>query len=426
MSLITDNPYFSAGFGLIGVGASLAILRRGVTSLSSFIRRRLVCSLELNSRDPLFNQVLTILSKRIDSNGLLLNSSHFIASWNTKIGSFLLYPGQGTHFIKYNGKIIKVERNRERAPLEVTSPFETLTLSWIDSHPRSTAKTLATEILKDAKQLSDEAERGKLLIYTNFANEWRAFGSPRRKRPIESVILSEDKKELLLEDLRKFLTNSKWYYDRGIPYRRGYLLYGPPGGGKSSLIHAIASHLEYGICLLNLAGDSIMTDDRLQHLLHSIPDKTFILLEDIDAAMANPNENRAISSSSRLSLSGLLNAIDGVAAAEERVIFMTTNYQNRLDPALIRPGRIDFSLELSQATKDQAVSMFARFYPDSYELKCHFEKAFEEKTLPFSPAEIQGIFIKHQCDPMKAISEVKRKNGSQDLGNPEQLIANCQ
>ena len=401
MNVFSDNPYFSAGFGLIGVGAGLAILRRGVTHLSSFVRRRLVCSLELNSRDPLFNQVLANLSKRIDNSGRFLNANHFMASWNNKHGSFLLHPGQGTHLISYYGKIIKVERNRERAPLEVTSPFETLTLSWIDSFPRSTAKTLASEILREAKQLSEEAERGKLLVYTNFANEWRVFGSPRRKRPLESVILSEGKKELLLEDLKKFLANSKWYYDRGVPYRRGYLLFGPPGGGKSSLIQALASHLDYGICLLNLAGDLVMTDDRLHHLLHSIPDKTFILLEDIDAAMASPMGDRAIPSSNRLSLSGLLNAIDGVAAAEERIIFMTTNYHKKLDPALIRPGRMDFSLELSHATRDQVVTMFSRFYPNSFELSNFLGKAFDDSNRSFSPAEIQGIFIRTSIRPLE-------------------------
>jgi mitochondrial chaperone BCS1 len=410
LSLITDNPYFSAGFGLIGVGAGLAALRRGATHLTSFIRRKFICSLEITSRDPLFNQVLSILSKRDNADGFLCNSPHFMAGWNTKQASFSLQPGQGSHFVRYNGKIFKVERNRERAPLEVSNPFETLTLSWIDSYPKSSARRRANELLEEAKQLSQERDRGKFLVYSNFANEWRLFGNSQRKRSLESVILPEGKKELLLNDLLKFLANSKWYYERGIPYRRGYLLYGPPGGGKSSLIQALASHLDYGVCLLNLAGDTVISDDRLQHLLHSIPEKSFILLEDIDAVMANPLEPRSLNSPHRLSLSGLLNAIDGVAAAEERIIFMTTNYHKRLDAALIRPGRIDFSLELPFATNEQATAMFLRFYPHSRDLFALFEKAIIESSHSYSPAEIQGIFIKYQNEPMNAISEVANRN----------------
>ena len=224
------------------------------------------------------------------------------------------------------------------------------------------------------------------MIYTSFANEWRAFGNPRRKRPLESVVLPSGQLEAILKDLNEFLGSSKWYYERGIPYRRGYLLHGPPGGGKSSLIQALASHLDYGLCMMSLAGDSVMTDDRLQHLMHAVPDRCLLLLEDIDAATSlNRNTNNPMG---RLTLSGLLNAIDGVAAAEERIIFMTTNHPEKLDPALVRPGRIDFTMELGKATPEQAQRMFHRFYG--------IDVSPELFPNELSPAEIQGIFIRHQ------------------------------
>jgi chaperone BCS1 len=69
----------------------------------------------------------------------------------------------------------------------------------------------------------------------------------------------------------------------GIPYRRGYLLYGPPGSGKSSFIQALAGELGYNICLLNLS-ERGLTDDRLNHLLSNTPERSILLLEDIDAA----------------------------------------------------------------------------------------------------------------------------------------------
>jgi chaperone BCS1 len=75
---------------------------------------------------------------------------------------------------------------------------------------------------------------------TSLVNEWRLFGRPRRKRPLNSVILDKGIMENLINDVDRFVSRPKWYIDRGIPYRRGYLLYGPPGSGKTSAIMALA------------------------------------------------------------------------------------------------------------------------------------------------------------------------------------------
>ncbi|CAG8620823.1 7200_t:CDS:2, partial [Dentiscutata heterogama] len=192
--------------------------------------------------------------------------------------------------------------------------------------------------------------------------------------------------------------DGNWYNERGIPYRRGYLLYGPPGSGKSSFIQALAGELEYNICILNLS-EIGLTDDRLNHLLSNAPERSIMLLEDIDATFTQKREAQGYGSS--VTLSGLLNALDGVAASEERIIFMTTNYVDRLQPALIRPGRVDFKEHLDVASDYQIRTMFLRFYENKTELAEKFVEKVRGKGI--STAQLQGHFVFWKDDPLGAV-----------------------
>ena len=147
----------------------------------------------------------------------------------------------------------------------------------------------------------------------------------------------------------------------GIPYRRGYLLHGPPGSGKSSYIQALAGALNYDICVLNLS-ERGLADDKLIHLLSNTPERSFVLIEDIDAAFNKRVQTSEDGYQSSVTFSGFLNALDGVASGEERIIFMTTNHSERLDPALIRPGRVDLAVLIDDASPKQARRLFERFY----------------------------------------------------------------
>lgn len=183
-----------------------------------------------------------------------------------------------------------------------------------------------------ARQLALKQHEGKTVMYTAMGSEWRPFGHPRKRRPLLSVVLDRGINERILEDIKDFIGNPSWYTERGIPYRRGYLLYGPPGCGKSSYITALAGEMEYGICVLNLS-ERGLSDDRLNHLLSVAPQQTFILLEDIDAAFLSredtPQQKAAYEGLNRVTFSGLLNCLDGVASTEARIVFMTTNYIER-------------------------------------------------------------------------------------------------
>jgi chaperone BCS1 len=138
--------------------------------------------------------------------------------------------------------------------LTTGSPWETIMLTTL-----SRDRDIFTALLKEAQQMAIAKQEGKTVIYTSYGPEWRPFGMPRKRRLLDSVILDDGIKERIVEDVKAFIGSGKWYNDRGeqaliyatlvlqpanpvpgIPYRRGYLLYGPPGSGKSSFIQSLA------------------------------------------------------------------------------------------------------------------------------------------------------------------------------------------
>lgn len=125
---------------------------------------------------------------------------------------------------------------------------------------------------------------------------------------------------------------------------------------------ALAGALGLEIYVITLSSPT-MTDETLRQLLNTAGTKSILLLEDVDAAFVDRTA-AAGAASSRLTFSGLLNAIDGVAAQEGRLLFMTTNHIERLNNALIRPGRVDVRCCLGPATRQQARDLFVSFYRD--------------------------------------------------------------
>lgn len=273
-------------------------------------------------------------------------------------------------------------------------------------------------------------EEGKTQIYRCMYGSWQNMNTPKRKRPLASVVLEEGVAERIIKDLEEFSRSGKWYYDRGIPYRRGYLLHGPPGTGKSSFCMALAGHFDLNICVCNLS-DKSLNDETFNQLLANVNPDSIILLEDVDAAFvdrdtvveADANKSTAFDGMNRLTFSGFLNALDGVCSGEGRILFMTTNYVDRLDRALLRPGRIDVKEKIGHATRPQLEKIYAHFYADeSRENAVRFADAAMKVSTELSLAQVQGLFLLHKHAPEQVFHnlhllarEVKDKNDLKNL-----------
>ncbi|PPQ68406.1 hypothetical protein CVT26_006077 [Gymnopilus dilepis] len=302
------------------------------------------------------------------------------------------------HHLWYRGHWVRVTRIIRQGQGYYSRREEALELCILARDHR-----VLNQLLLDAKKCYQAAQQGTISIYTSDTdNSWRHIAS-RPKRPLNSIVLDPGIKDLLIEDARDFLASKSWYAARGIPFRRGYLLYGAPGSGKTSIIHSLAGELGLDVYIVSLSR-SLLDDAALSELISELPGEQIILqpierqyslspsercialMEDIDAAFSqtlkrNLDEEDAATKSSkeekgkaqgqgqatsRVSLSGLLNALDGVGAQEGRILFATTNKYSSLDPALCRPGRMDIHVQFKLASKYQARELYRCFYlPDS-------------------------------------------------------------
>jgi len=406
LSALGDNQMFGAGFGLLSLGFAATLARKGAQVGLVLFRRHYMTTVEVTCKDKSFNWLLGWIAQKGARNTQHLSvDTSFVESDSGKVATkYDFMPSVGTHFMNHRGTWIRVERTREQRMME---PWETVQLTTFGKQ-----KALFVDILESARQMALSEVSGKTLMYTVIGTEWRQFGHPRQRRPLNSVVLDDGVGERIALDVKEFTESVVWYRDRGIPYRRGYLLHGPPGCGKTSFITALAGELEYSICVLNLS-DRSMSDDRLQHRLADAPENSLILLEDIDAAFVSREDSSvndaAYKGLNRLTFSGLLNAIDGVTSTEGRIVFMTTNYIERLDPALIRPGRVDCIEYIGTCTNYQLTTMFSKFYPhESIEKAEKFSASVLELDIPVSAAQIQGYFMWFKKSPDEAIDNVWR------------------
>ncbi|KAJ5475175.1 hypothetical protein N7539_008241 [Penicillium diatomitis] len=419
-------------------------------------------------------------------------------------------PSQGRHYFWYQGRLLILDRRYEQTQSRWLLNNEKLYLSCLGRDP-----SVIHQLLAEAQRTYVERDGSRTIIYrgqrcpSSSTFDWNRCMS-RLPRPLDTVILDETQKRAFLNDIEEYLKRgtAAWYAEHGIPYRRGYLLSGPPGTGKSSLCFAVAGRLGLKIYLLSLSSRTL-DEDNLWSLFSALPRRCILLVEDVDASDITHSRGRSMTksldhtgtddpddartpptqthnnmpptgapaghhgggkptdktASEGITLSSLLNVLDGVAASEGRILVMTTNHPEKLDEALLRAGRIDMHIQFRLAMSEDIQQLYKSIYSISKSDRPHkvtrrqngrinptqsqtearnlSHKSNAKSMIPeseetqdlnsqarierlesriaslaedfaslvpsgvFSPAEIQGYLLKHKDRPERAIEQVK-------------------
>jgi len=263
--------------------------------------------------------------------------------------------GYGKHIYFVQNKFCMLDYWVDTEAKSYETPIERIKLTFISRNP----KKAISAILKEANKFKNNNE---LEISVSERSYWSDV-SGIAKRPMKSVFVGKEVKSKVLKTMNNFLELEDYCIDRGIPWKVSYMFDGPAGTGKTSLCLSIASHFDLPIYYLSLG--SVKSDEQLISLFSYVPSKSIILIEDVDCARREDDKDKeSDDDKSGVTLSCLLNCLDGALTPYGRILLMTTNHYEKLDPALVRAGRVDHRFTIEKMSLESARDMVNYLRPE--------------------------------------------------------------
>lgn len=394
---IVGGNEFAAGAVIAGLMGTITYsLRQLPQSAFNLLIKHTTTSLELNSTNDSYHY----FAKYLQDEGFA-NKSRFIKVGNGRWGrdENIKQIGYGTQvfWINWHTPVLITSYKEDSTSSEVK---EFLTLKKI-GRDHKFFNNMLTHI--DTKSQDENSTK-----FYRFTDGYQSLITAQPKRRMETVALTNDTLRQLYNAIDSFVSKEQWYIKHQIPYQLGILLYGPPGTGKTSLIKAIAAYMKQDICYVDsdvaLTGaaqivndaiivaeeaDTLCMESRSTGTQSELPDNNVpIAAGQTVAPPRKPTSeiDMLMDSFDKKILGKILNALDGIISNHGRVIILTTNHVDVLDPALLRPGRIDLQLEIGYVCEETFNQFLSRFFPDHAYVKCTVKSGV-------SPAVIQNDII---------------------------------
>lgn len=394
--------------------ASLAVsISQGAQQLygasKEFWRNHFAYSVVVSERDQLYSEVhawlitalstekirsisvsSSRLSNEVDVGGGTSGSAHkikpLVIHFNESVARTV---NVGGHLVRVSINIPDISESQYREPAPAKIEFVT------NSHAGQKA------VLKKLEEINAQRATSRNAVL-KMVGQWSGWTtrSDLPPRTMASVSLPPEQKERIKKDLATFLDAEDQYNRLAIPWHRGYMFYGPPGTGKTSLVKALAN--EFNLDLWYVSLSDLKAEASLLTLLADVGSRSLLLLEDIDTMRITHDRDGA--DQGTISMSSLLNTLDGVATPHGLITVMTTNRFELLDPALTRAGRMDLVEKLDYPTADTISQMYKHFY--NVPLRWGKFKAPATSIDGVSTSQIAEIMKRHMGDPKKALTAI--------------------
>jgi chaperone BCS1 len=383
-----------------GTGGVIYSLKKIPKDIYDKIKGRLVYSAKVYQYDELFSQLERWLydhhnKSYRDVEASLQSVDNKSYPNNDDEKKQLVYKQEETSFIlKYHGKKLLISKSKEKMDKAETAKdyfFRKFTISgW---RAMKQIDQLLNEVIKYNDQ---KRNNGTVQVYSNNAHgEW-CSPSVVRVKPIDKVIFAPEVKEKIISDVDEFIKTEDWYLSASIPYKRGFCFYGPPGTGKTTMALALAAYTRRNVYCMNLS--CLLDDSKVPQLFKYIRDNSILLLEDFDKVFCG-RENVG---DTKVTFSTILNCLDGALARYGLITVITTNHIEKLDPALLRTGRMDVKIEVPKPGRKEIEEYMSLFYGE--EIK--FEGDFESNL---TMSDIQEICIQNKNTYAKAYKALCQK-----------------
>lgn len=398
-------------------GADIVAIYEGVntayTKAKEYWRNNFSYTVTVSERDPLYNEVFSWLIDAMPEErhrALTVSSSNSYDDHETSVPSSpgdvakpkkltVRFNETSTRHIQLGPHKISVALRTSSDSVPSGGAYHMPPPSKIEFLTTShAAQKAVVQKLEEINASRTTARKAALRLVSSWGSWMKRGDLPPRN--MASVSLPVDQKNRIIEDLRTFLDAEDQYNRLAIPWHRGYMFHGPPGTGKTSLAKALANEFNLDIWYISLS--DLKAESSLIGLLSEVGPRSILLLEDIDTIRIT--HDRDSSEPGTISMSALLNTLDGVATPHGLITIMSTNRFELLDSALTRAGRMDLVEKIDHPTITTILQMFRHFYGEVPVWEVDGD--MDEPLTGVSTAQVSEILKQHMTDIHQASHEV--------------------